>query len=98
MKQSIFVYSELYDGDSMLNGLQSCDLKELVATIFVLFLAVGSRDLMYPVTTSFFVVSSFSCRDPVSLSRLKLMCNTPKYTLLVFDMFRVFCKHNLNVS
>ena len=26
------------------------------------------------------------------------MCNTPKYTLAVFDMFRVFCKHNLNVS
>ena len=25
-------------------------------------------------------------------------CNTPKYTLAVFDMFRVFCKHNLNVS
>ena len=24
--------------------------------------------------------------------------NTPKYTLVVFDMFRVFCKHNLNVS
>ena len=25
-------------------------------------------------------------------------CNTPKYTLVVFDMFRVFCKPNLNVS
>ena len=25
-------------------------------------------------------------------------CNTPKYTLAVFDMFRVFCKCNLNVS
>ena len=25
-------------------------------------------------------------------------CNTPKYTLAVFDMFRVFCQHNLNVS
>ena len=25
-------------------------------------------------------------------------CNTPKYTLVVFDMFRVFCKHNLKVS
>ena len=25
-------------------------------------------------------------------------CDTPKYTLVVFDMFRVFCKHNLNVS
>ena len=23
-------------------------------------------------------------------------CNTPKYTLVVFDMFRVLCKHNLN--
>ena len=25
-------------------------------------------------------------------------CNTPKYTLVVFDMFRVFCGHNLNFS
>ena len=25
-------------------------------------------------------------------------CNAPKYTLTVFDIFRVFCKHNLNVS
>ena len=25
-------------------------------------------------------------------------CNTPKYTLAVFDMCRVFCKRNLNVS
>ena len=24
--------------------------------------------------------------------------NTPKCTLAVFDKFRVFCKHNLNVS
>ena len=24
-------------------------------------------------------------------------CNTPKYTLVVFDMFKVFCKHNLTV-
>ena len=24
--------------------------------------------------------------------------NAPKYTLVVFDMFRVFCKHNLNAS
>ena len=25
------------------------------------------------------------------------LCNTPKYTLVVFDMFRVFCKPNLTV-
>ena len=25
-------------------------------------------------------------------------CNAPKYTIAVFDIFRVFCKHNLNVS
>ena len=25
-------------------------------------------------------------------------CNTPKYTLVVFDVFRVFCKSNLTVS
>ena len=26
-----------------------------------------------------------------------VICNTPKYTIAVFDMFRVFCKPNLNV-
>ena len=25
-------------------------------------------------------------------------CNTPKYALVVFDIFREFCKHNLNFS
>ena len=25
-------------------------------------------------------------------------CNTPKYTLVVFNMFRVFCGHNLKFS
>ena len=29
---------------------------------------------------------------------VRVSCNTPKYTLVVFDMFRVFCKHNLTVS
>ena len=29
---------------------------------------------------------------------IKYLCNTPKYTLAVFDMFQVFCKHNLNAS
>ena len=29
---------------------------------------------------------------------LENICNAPKYTLVVFDMFRVFCNHNLNVS
>ena len=29
---------------------------------------------------------------------MEFVCNIPKYTLVVFDMFRVFCKHNLNVS
>ena len=59
-----------------LNGPTHCsgrDLKELVATFFVLFLAVGSRDLMSSIATSFFPTSSFSCRDLVSLSRLKLL-------------------------
>ena len=27
-----------------------------------------------------------------------MLCNTPKYTLVVFDIFRVFCRHDLNVS
>ena len=25
-------------------------------------------------------------------------CNTPKYTLVVFDMFRVFCKPTLTIA
>ena len=25
-------------------------------------------------------------------------CNTLKYTIVVFDMFMVFCRHNLNFS
>ena len=38
--------------------------------------------------------------DPVPKVEVKVerSCNTPKYTLVVFDMFRVFCKRNLNVS
>ena len=32
------------------------------------------------------------------LDIIKQVCNTPKYTLVVFDMFRVFCKPNLTVS
>ena len=27
----------------------------------------------------------------------EVLCNTPKYILVVFDMFRVFCKPNLTV-
>ena len=38
------------------------------------------------------VTCSALCNYPSNI------CNTPKYTLAVFDMFRVFCKHNLNVS
>ena len=30
--------------------------------------------------------------------QIEVKCNTPKYTLVVFDMFRVFCKLNLTVS
>ena len=34
---------------------------------------------------------------PASATTL-LLCNTSKYTLVVFDMFRVFCKPNLTVA
>ena len=37
-------------------------------------------------------------RSPKSSLVAKGNCNTPKYTLVVFNMFRVFCKHNLTVS
>ena len=30
------------------------------------------------------------CKRPVD-------CNTPKYTLVVFDMIREFCKHNFSL-
>ena len=41
---------------------------------------------MFSVTTSFFAASSFSCRDPVSLSRLKLL---PIPLILVATKFLV---------
>ena len=34
----------------------------------------------------------------MDISRVEDFCNTLKYTLAVFDMFRVFCKPNLIVS
>ena len=36
--------------------------------------------------------------DEPNPREMERMCNTPKCTLVVFDMFRVFCKRNLNVS
>ena len=36
--------------------------------------------------------------DPRFKDSMRLICNTPKYTLVVFDMFRAFCKPNLTVS
>ena len=41
------------------------------------------------------------CCQPIHAKndiKIQYVCNTPKYTLAVFDMFRVFCKRNLNVS
>ena len=29
---------------------------------------------------------------------IKMNCNTPKYTLVVFHMFRVFCRYKLKFS
>ena len=34
----------------------------------------------------------------IYLSNMRRECNTPKYTLVIFDMFRVFCKPNLTVA
>ena len=72
-----------------LNGPAHCsgrNPKELVTTFFVLFLVVGSHDLMSSVATSFFAASSFSCCNPFSLSRLKLL-STP--LILVVTKFSV---------
>ena len=49
-----------------------------------------------------------SLYDPIAANRAETIaddwqveksydCNTPKYTLVVFDIFRVFCKPNLTV-
>ena len=27
-----------------------------------------------------------------------MTCNTPKYTLVIFNMFRIFCRHKLKFS
>ena len=36
--------------------------------------------------------------DQVNSNLVNIHCNTPIYTLVVFDTFRVFCKCKLNVS
>ena len=40
-------------------------------------------------------VCAWYCYSPFLVNE---WCNTPKYTLAVLDMFRVFCQCNLNVS
>ena len=32
-----------------------------------------------------------------AIAQASIACNTPIYTLVIFDMYRVFCKHNLTV-
>ena len=46
-------------------------------------------------TTRFWGVT-FGIRAKVNDYLGSSVCNTPKYTLVIFDMFREFCKHNLN--
>ena len=43
------------------------------------------------------LISATALSDHASAHIVLRYCNTPKYTLVVFDMFRVFCKHNLTV-
>ena len=44
-------------------------------------------------------LNKMTVKNKYSLPRIDdLFCNTPKYTLVVFDMFRVFCRYNLNFS
>ena len=52
-----------------------------------------------PLITSILTIiyeDNVACIEHIKEGYIK--CNTPKYTLEIFDMFRVFCKHNLNVS
>ena len=37
-------------------------------------------------------------RDKKGVENVVADCNTPKYTLVVFNMFRVFCRHKLKFS
>ena len=59
---------------------------------------------MDPGATHSFITPTFASRIHTYIKPLDYdlhvgtPCNTPKYTLVVFDMFRVFCKHNLTVS
>ena len=38
-------------------------------------------------------IKCFKCQG-----RGHIVCNTPKYTLLVFNVFRVFCRYNLKFA
>ena len=51
--------------------------------------------MLFPLSLSGAAQRWFASLDP---SRRRTWCNTPKYTLVIFDMFRVFCKPNLTVS
>ena len=45
-----------------------------------------------------FVPSNVSICGILNFARKGKYCNTPKYTLVVFNMFKVFCRHKLNFS
>ena len=55
----------------------------------------GSWDRHIPLVE--FVYNN-SFQSSIGMAPYEALCNTPKYTLVVFDMFRVFCKPNLTVS
>ena len=49
-------------------------------------------------TLPYFFESKEMEESLVEVEKKHSPCNNPKYTIVVFDMFRVFCKCNLNVS
>ena len=84
-------------------GLRLQDMDSMVGTTLTI-----ERELGLEVETSkepLYVSSPLGIRVRIrmicrgcELEILETLCNTPKYTLVVFDMFRVFCKPNLIVS
>ena len=60
---------------------------------------VGVNEVMSRGSTSLSGVGAFICEATVSwVASNDSICNTLKYALVFFDMFRVFCRYNLNFS
>ena len=75
-------------------GKLALSLQSKSSNTFPISIKINPKDL----TPTVMSVTTDSQSDSNSGSEPGSGCNTTKYTLVVFDMFRVFCKPNLNVS